>query len=276
VSVDSELVLFNGTSGKSIKRATDTGIATLTSGVLSATTPAALTKTDDTNVTLTLGGTPTTALLAATSITAGWTGQLSLARGGTGANLSDPGANKIMGWDDTDNSVGFWTVGSNLSYDHATHTLSASAGSAPTTSKVTGSDFTTTSNSFVDVTGLTFSASASSMYYFEANLLANSADTSGAAFTITFDAGGGTNPDQFVFTTFGTAGTNTTATDWQNTLQGVATVFLQKGASNFGLIEIRGIVRTVSAGTLKVQCRKQVTGGTLTVYVNSFLSVTSL
>jgi hypothetical protein len=48
------------------------------------TSGAALTKTDDTNVTLTLGGTPTTALLAATSITAGWTGALSAARGGTG------------------------------------------------------------------------------------------------------------------------------------------------------------------------------------------------
>lgn len=45
---------------------------------------AALTKTDDTNVTLTLGGTPSTALLAATSLTLGWSGTLSVARGGTG------------------------------------------------------------------------------------------------------------------------------------------------------------------------------------------------
>lgn len=49
-------------------------------------TPAALTKTDDTNVTLTLGGTPATALLHAASITAGWTGTLSGTRGGTGIN----------------------------------------------------------------------------------------------------------------------------------------------------------------------------------------------
>lgn len=49
---------------------------------------AALTKTDDTNVTLTLGGSPNTALLAATSLTLGWTGQLSLARGGTGIDLN--------------------------------------------------------------------------------------------------------------------------------------------------------------------------------------------
>jgi hypothetical protein len=39
-------------------------------------TPAALTKVDDTNVTLTLGGTPSTALLQSTSITAGWAGTL--------------------------------------------------------------------------------------------------------------------------------------------------------------------------------------------------------
>lgn len=47
-------------------------------------TGAALTKTDDTNITLTLGGTPTTALLRAASITAGWSGTLSGARGGSG------------------------------------------------------------------------------------------------------------------------------------------------------------------------------------------------
>jgi hypothetical protein len=39
-----------------------------------------LTKTDDTNVTLTLGGTPTGALLKATSITVGWSGTLAAAR----------------------------------------------------------------------------------------------------------------------------------------------------------------------------------------------------
>lgn len=46
--------------------------------------PAALTKADDTNVTLTLGGTPATALLQATSLNLGWAGQLGVTRGGTG------------------------------------------------------------------------------------------------------------------------------------------------------------------------------------------------
>jgi len=53
-----------------------------------AVTPAALTRVDDTNVTITLGGTPATALLQATSLTMGWSGQLSLARGGTNKNIT--------------------------------------------------------------------------------------------------------------------------------------------------------------------------------------------
>lgn len=64
--------------------ATARGTLGLTS--TATTAPAALTKTDDTNVTLTLGGTPNTALLQATSITVGWTGTLSTARGGLGQN----------------------------------------------------------------------------------------------------------------------------------------------------------------------------------------------
>lgn len=43
-------------------------------------TPAALTKVDDTNVTLTLGGLPNTALLQNTSLTLGWTGTLADSR----------------------------------------------------------------------------------------------------------------------------------------------------------------------------------------------------
>lgn len=60
----------------------DAAAARTTLGLTSAATatPSALTKTDDTNVTLTLGGTPATALLQATSITVGWTGTLALSR----------------------------------------------------------------------------------------------------------------------------------------------------------------------------------------------------
>lgn len=45
---------------------------------------AALTRTNDTNITLTLGGTPASALAKSVSMTLGWSGQLAISRGGTG------------------------------------------------------------------------------------------------------------------------------------------------------------------------------------------------
>jgi len=60
------------------------GNATGSSAAPSFNSAGDLTKTDDTNVTLTLGGTPTGSLLKGVSITAGWTGSLAATRGGTG------------------------------------------------------------------------------------------------------------------------------------------------------------------------------------------------
>lgn len=69
-----------------------TSVTFPTSGTLATVsqipTGAALTKADDTNVTLTLGGSPATALVNAASLTLGWTGQLGLTRGGTAASLT--------------------------------------------------------------------------------------------------------------------------------------------------------------------------------------------
>lgn len=51
----------------------------------------ALTATNDTNVTLTLGGSPSTALLNAASVTVGWSGTLAVGRGGTGIGSGTSG-----------------------------------------------------------------------------------------------------------------------------------------------------------------------------------------
>lgn len=92
------------TSGAFASTFTMTGATTVTfptTGTLATTsqlpTAAALTKTDDTNVTLTLGGTPATALLQATSLTLGWTGQLAISRGGTGINSFGTGVQTALG-----------------------------------------------------------------------------------------------------------------------------------------------------------------------------------
>ena len=87
--------LTSYTAGDLLYYATGTALSKLAIGAsgryLSSTgsapqwsAPAALTKTDDTNVTLTLGGSASTALLNAASLTLGWTGTLAATRGGTG------------------------------------------------------------------------------------------------------------------------------------------------------------------------------------------------
>lgn len=70
---------------------TAAGNVTITPAASAITGGAALTKTDDTNVTLTLGGSASTALLAAVSLAAGWTGVLSIARGGHGGATTGSG-----------------------------------------------------------------------------------------------------------------------------------------------------------------------------------------
>lgn len=62
-------------------------------------TPAALTRVNDTNITLTLGGSPSIALLQATSITVGWSGTLAASRGGLGVDAS------------ASNGVPLWSAG---------------------------------------------------------------------------------------------------------------------------------------------------------------------
>lgn len=110
-------------------------------------TPAALTKTDDTNVTLTLGGTPNTALLQATSLTLGWTGTLSGTRGGTGVN----------------NGASTFTIGGNFAMSGAfaftgtltnttTVTFPTSGTLATTTQIPTGAALTETNDTNVTLT----------------------------------------------------------------------------------------------------------------------------
>ena len=52
--------------------------------------------------------------------------------------LPDAGANALVGWDDTDNKPTNITIGSRLTYTHATHTLSANAETDPIVAAISG------------------------------------------------------------------------------------------------------------------------------------------
>lgn len=74
-------------------------------------------------------GTPSSATLTNATglpLATGVTGQLALANGGTGANLVDPNADRLMFWDDSAGNVDWLTLGTNLSITGTT--LNASGG----------------------------------------------------------------------------------------------------------------------------------------------------
>jgi stage V sporulation protein SpoVS len=89
-------------------------------------TPAALTKTNDTNVTLTLGGTPATALLQATSLTLGWTGTLAVGRGGLGIGTT-PTNGEIPIGNGTNYTAATITAGTNISISNGVGTITVNA-----------------------------------------------------------------------------------------------------------------------------------------------------
>lgn len=146
----------------------------------STVTPSALTKVDDTNVTLTLGGTPATALLQGVSLTLGWTGTLADGRiasastwnskqsalSGTGIVKSTAGVisyltDNTTNWDSaytnritsltTTGSSGASTLISNV-LNIPTYTLSGLGGQASSTNLTSLSGLTFASTSFVKMT----------------------------------------------------------------------------------------------------------------------------
>lgn len=151
----------NITSGIQYLSQTGTGVAsaapvwsTISGGDI---TGAALTKTDDTNVTMTLGGTPSTALLRAASMTLGWTGQLSLTRGGSNASLtasnggiiySTATAMAVLSGTSTANQV--LVSGSNAAPSWSTATFPSAAGASGTILRSNGTGWVASTSTFAD------------------------------------------------------------------------------------------------------------------------------
>lgn len=70
----------NSLTGVGTRMVVSNSLGELSTQSIPTVVPSSLTKTDDTNVTLTLGGTPSTALLQGVSLTLGWTGTLADSR----------------------------------------------------------------------------------------------------------------------------------------------------------------------------------------------------
>lgn len=134
-----------------------TSVTFPTSGTLATTsqlvTPAALTKTDDTNVTLTLGGSPSTALVNAASLTLGWTGTLSGTRGGTGVNNGSSTATYAGNLNFASSFATSGAFGVTQTYTGITNVTFPTSGTLATTSQlVTPSALTKTDDTNVTLT----------------------------------------------------------------------------------------------------------------------------
>jgi hypothetical protein len=137
-----------------------TSVTFPTSGTLATTSQipsgAALTKSDDTNVTLSLAGSPTTALINAASITAGWTGTLAVGRGGTGTGSAGIGAfNNITGLSAAGTTG---TTSTNLVFS-TSPTLTTPVLGVATATSLNGLTISTTTGTFALTNGKTLSVS---------------------------------------------------------------------------------------------------------------------
>lgn len=131
INQDGELtatkLIKNGGTGTNILL--DNG-NTLAVSTIPTVTPSALTKTNDTNVTLTLGGSPSTALLQGVSLTLGWTGTLADSRIASAAT-----------WNAKENVL---TFSSPLS--RSVNTVSMPAATTSVSGYLTSTNFTTFNN----------------------------------------------------------------------------------------------------------------------------------
>lgn len=158
------------------------------------------------------------------------------------------------------------TLGSGLAFNTGTGTLSSGGGSTVFLS----SDFTTTSTTFVNVTGLSFTANANKNYAFSVSLRTNKSDANGlklqwtgpASPTLVFmrqsvsttaDTAAATDV-LTAFSTPSTTGNTVAANGWSNSILDI----FSNGA-NAGTVQ------------LQVEC---ITGGTAKVLTGSYIQVT--
>lgn len=137
---------------------------------------------------------------------------------------------------------------------------------------VSTTDFTTTSLTAVDVTGLSFSVAANHIWTAEFKLYGNSSDATGGKFAIDVPAGATVEGHIIGNTSGGTAfTTERVTTDAALT----TTAFWASSSTELSAILHVTVIVGATAGTVKFQAAK-VTSGTLTLRVGSSVTATRI
>jgi hypothetical protein len=213
-------------------------------------TPAALTKVDDTNVTLTLGGSPSTALLQATSLTLGWTGTLADSRIASAAT-----------WNAKQNAITLTTTGSSGPATLVGSTLNVpqySGGSSAVTNLGIGTTGTI-------VTGTTANTITQSILIPANTLAANNTLDLLARFSKTGSVGGG-NYRVYINTSNTLTGATLIATLYQ--IAGGAVIINHQNIRSF-FYNGTNLTGNLSSTTISVTDIQQTTGTPISVAYNS-------
>lgn len=147
----------------------------------------------------------------------------------------------------------------------------AGGGGSGTTVKVAGSNFTNSSTSLVNITGLTFAAATNKVYEVEATLKVQSDQSGGMNFAVTYSAAGATGS----FIQMGNTVITSVTPDGDvlGTASGTACA---STVNQDTTVKIWSVVTTTSnAGNITIQV-KQASGGNGTIYIGSRMTVTEL
>lgn len=133
---------------------------------------------------------------------------------------------------------------------------------------VSGSDFSTSSTTLTNITGLSFACNANTLYEFEAHLFLNSSSTAGLRVGVQYSAAGAAVKAWVTGSTSATAAAVNALTALNTS---TSTAYVAVAAD--GCITIRGFFKTgANAGNMTIQLLK-VTSGTAKAYIGSMLKV---
>lgn len=139
----------------------------------------------------------------------------------------------------------------------------------PTVKRVTGSNITSTSTSFADITGLTHTVSASTTYSFRCNLLyATAASTTALQVALN----GPSTPTYWVMGLRYGLTSNTYFSDLQQNTDGYNTATNPGSGSTSGeTVDVWGtFINGSNAGTLALRLASEVAASTVTIYIGSW------
>lgn len=137
--------------------------------------------------------------------------------------------------------------------------------------QVSGSDFTTTSTTLVDVTGLSHAATANKAYLVQVFLRVQQSTANGMQFALAYSAAGATGHHMWTAAT--TSGTGITVENALGTAE--ATTLVRFATTDAPVVGAAAVAIGANTGNITVQV-KAVTSGTVSIFIGSYMIVTQL